>query len=95
MILIFSIANCSQSLDSFKTLVNTCKLYFGRGFSLHILFTLGRDIWAQIGRGKLGQAGEDPLWVPTGPPGLLEDRSSGPVANPGLPLGFVIVAENI
>ena len=43
---------------------------------------------AQIGRGKSGQAGGDPLWVLTGPPGLLEDRPSGPVANPGLPLGF-------
>ena len=50
---------------------------------------------AQIGRGKSGQAGGDPLWVLTGPPGLLEDRPSGPVANPGLPLGFAIVAENI
>ena len=50
---------------------------------------------AQIGRGKSGQAGGDPLWVLTGPPGLLEDRPSGPVANPGLPLGSAIVAENI
>ena len=58
-------------------------------------FTLGRDIWGQIGRGKSGQARRDPLWVPTGPPGLLEDRPSGPVAKPGLPLGFVIVAEYI
>ena len=41
-----------------------------------------------------GQAGGDPLWVPTGPPGFLQDRPSGPVANPSLPLGFVIVAEN-
>ena len=44
-----------------------------------------------------GQAGGDldPLWVLTGPPGLLEDRPSGPVAYPGLPLGFAIVAESI
>ena len=35
----------------------------------------------------LGQTGGDPLWVPTGPPGFLEDRPSGPVANPGLPPG--------
>ena len=42
-----------------------------------------------------GQAGGDPVWVPTGPPGLLKDRPSGPVANTGLPLGFAIVAENM
>ena len=46
-------------------------------------------------RGQVGQAGGHPLWVPTGPLGLLEDRPSGRVANPGLPLGFVIVTENI
>ena len=52
------------------------------------IFTLERDIWGQIGRGKSGQAGGNALWVPTGPQGSLEDRPSGPVANPGLPLGF-------
>ena len=48
-------------------------------------------MWPQIGRGKSGKARADPLWVPTGPSGLLKDRPSGPVANPGLPLGFVVV----
>ena len=33
------------------------KLYCGRGFSLHVFFTLGTDIWAQIGRGKVGLSG--------------------------------------
>ena len=46
-------------------------------------------------QGQVGAGQGRPLWVPTSPLGFLEDRPSGPLANPGLPLGFVIVAENI
>ena len=63
---------------------NMQKLYCGRG--LTPLFFLpqkymGSNMQGQVGAGR----GRPPLGPHRAP--LLEDRPSGPVANPGLPLG--------
>ena len=69
---------CSKWLNRIGNTGKTCKnltfLILGRSIVYidNMRNTLGRDIWAQIGRVKSGQAGGDHLWATTGLSGLLE-----------------------